>query len=71
MDVSTEDCVTFYTSNTIITVISEINANEPLQSKNGKENKLRVIKVLLFVWMGSKWAGVLKYLSTFIFSEMR
>lgn len=44
MDVSTEDCVTFYTSNTIITVISEINANEPLQSKNGKENKLWVIK---------------------------
>lgn len=49
MDVSTEDCVTFYTSNTIITVISEINANEPLQSENGKENKLGVIKVLLFV----------------------
>lgn len=44
MDVSPEDCVTFYTSNTIITVTSGINANEPLQDKNGKENKLRVIK---------------------------
>lgn len=43
MDVSTQDCVTFYTSNTIITVTSGINANEPLQDKNGKENNLRVI----------------------------
>lgn len=44
MDVSTADCVTFYTSNTIITVISEINANEPLQNKDGKESMLRVTK---------------------------
>ena len=44
MDVSTKDCVTFYTSNTIITVTSGLNANEPLQDKNGKENKLKGIK---------------------------
>lgn len=51
MDVSTEDCVTFYTSNTIITVASGIDANEPFQNKAGKENRLTGMKFsCLFEW---------------------
>lgn len=57
MDVSTEDCVTFYTSNTIITVIFEINANEPLQSKMERKNQLRVIKFSCLLEWGQNGQG--------------
>lgn len=58
MDVPPEDCVTFYTSNTIITVTSGINVNEPLQDKNGKENKLRVIKFSCLFERGQNGQGL-------------
>lgn len=57
MDVSTEDCVTFYTSNTVITVTSGINANEPFQNKNGKENRLTVIKFSCLCEWGQNGQG--------------
>lgn len=73
MDVSTEDCVTFYTSNTIITVASGIDANEPFQNKAGKENRLTGMKFsCLFEW-GQNGQGFKKkkVLLTLIVSKMR
>lgn len=74
MDVSTEDCVTFYTSNTIITVASGINANEPFQNKTGKENRLTVMKFSCLFESGQNGQGFKKkkkVLLTLIVSKMR
>lgn len=62
-----KNCITFYTSNTIITVISEINANEPLQNKMKTYNKVGLIKFSCYL-RGSKWTWVLGSQCHLVFS---